>query len=140
MDVSCQCGNINFKTPTLKPLGLYHCHCTECRAQSASAYGTSAIFPAAPLFPLSDELHAKLKVWSRSTDAGGRLNCYFCPECGVRLIHRGKTKDGVEKDTVSIKGGAIKGLDWTVAKHIWTRNAVAPIPEGVMKWAQEPDE
>lgn len=45
MDVSCQCGAVAFKTPLPKPLALYICHCSECRRQTSSAFGTSAIFP-----------------------------------------------------------------------------------------------
>lgn len=45
MDASCQCGSVTFKTPLEKPLALYICHCTECRRQTSSAFGTSAIFP-----------------------------------------------------------------------------------------------
>jgi hypothetical protein len=138
MEVSCQCGNIQFLTPQTKPLSVYFCHCIECRAQSASAFGTSAIFPASPLFPLTDELKSKLKIWTRPTDAGNTLKCYFCPECGSRLIHHGILKDGKERETISIKGGVIKGLDWKGVKHIWCKSAVVPIPEGVEKWDKEP--
>jgi hypothetical protein len=37
MHVSCQCGGISFGTPTQTPLEVYHCHCLECRKQSAPA-------------------------------------------------------------------------------------------------------
>ena len=140
MEVTCQCGAVTFQTPTPKPLELYHCHCLECRAQSASAYGTSAIYPAAPLFPLADGLRAKLKVWSRDADSGNVVDCYFCPECGVRLMHRIRNKAGVERDTVSIKGGVIRGLEWTGAKHIFCTRAVVDIPEEAEKWDGEPME
>jgi len=49
MQASCQCGAIAFKTPLPKPLAVYICHCDECRRQSSSAFGCSAIFPAFPL-------------------------------------------------------------------------------------------
>lgn len=55
MDVSCQCGAISFKTPLPKPLAVYICHCDECRRQSSSAFGCSAIFPKFPL-PCKDML------------------------------------------------------------------------------------
>lgn len=45
MNATCQCGAVNFKTPLEKPLALYICHCHECRRQTGSAFGTSAIFP-----------------------------------------------------------------------------------------------
>jgi hypothetical protein len=55
MDASCQCGRVSFKTPLPKPLALYICHCEECRRQSSSAFGCSAIFPKFPL-PCMEEL------------------------------------------------------------------------------------
>jgi hypothetical protein len=45
MEASCQCGAVSFRTPLPKPLALYICHCSECRRQTSSAFGTSAIFP-----------------------------------------------------------------------------------------------
>jgi hypothetical protein len=45
MEARCQCGEVSFKTPLEKPLALYICHCLECRRQTGSAFGTSAIFP-----------------------------------------------------------------------------------------------
>ena len=49
MDASCQCGAVTFKTPLRHPLTLYICHCAECRRQTSSAFGASAIFPRFPL-------------------------------------------------------------------------------------------
>jgi hypothetical protein len=138
MNVKCQCGNVRFTTSLPKPISVYHCHCTECRKQSASAYGTSAIFPADGLFPLSQDLEAKLGMWTRATDQGNTTDCYFCKVCGVRLFHRIRGKDGRERPTVSIKGGLVEGLEWKNAAHIWTRSAVVPIPPGVESYEREP--
>ena len=35
-----------------------------------------------------------------------------------------------DKNVVSVKGGCLTGLDWSTAIHIWTKNAMVPIPEG----------
>jgi hypothetical protein len=43
-----------------------------------------------------------------------------------------------KRKVVSVKGGCIEGLDWKNAKHIWTKNALVPIPEGVEKYEEEP--
>ncbi|KAI1798729.1 Mss4-like protein [Daldinia bambusicola] len=119
MDARCQCGAVSFKTPLPKPLALYICHCAECRRQTSSAFGTSAIFPR---FPLP---HAEL------------MSCYtyFCRNCGTRLLH---TTPG--KNVVSVKGGCIDGLDWSGAIHIWTKSAMVPIPEGSECYSEEPSE
>ncbi|OAP62755.1 hypothetical protein AYL99_01982 [Fonsecaea erecta] len=45
MEGRCQCGTVRFRTPLEKPIKWYICHCHECRRQSASAFGISAIFP-----------------------------------------------------------------------------------------------
>jgi len=139
LQVVCQCGNVRFTTPFAKPLDVYHCHCLECQKQSASAYGTSAIYPADFLFPLPPELLDHLTLYTRATKTGGTMDCYFCKTCGVRMFHRGTAADGTPKATVSIKGGVIEGLDWSHATHIWTSRAVIPIPPGVPQWKESPE-
>ncbi|KAK4218162.1 glutathione-dependent formaldehyde-activating [Rhypophila decipiens] len=120
MDAQCQCGAVSFKTPSPKPLALYICHCHECRRQTSSAFGASAIFPR---FPLPDA--DLLSCYRRPLANGDTLHCYFCKQCGTRLIH---STPG--KSVVSVKGGCIDGLDWKSAIHIWTKSAMVPIPEG----------
>ncbi|KAI0862241.1 Mss4-like protein [Xylaria cubensis] len=128
LTVRCQCGRVAFTTPTAAPLALWHCHCKECRKQSGSAFGTSAIFPADGMFPLSSEVESKIKKYTRDTDKGDTMDCYFCTECGSRLFHRIVGKDG-PRPTVSIKGGCIEGLDWSGGRHIYVRSAVMKIPD-----------
>ncbi|AEO67527.1 uncharacterized protein THITE_2116411 [Thermothielavioides terrestris NRRL 8126] len=138
MEVACQCGTVRFTTPTPAPLAVYHCQCTECRKQSASAFGTSAVLPARGLFPLPAELATKLAVWTRPSNAGRSVDGYFCHVCGVRVMHRIREADGAERDVVSVKGGLVKGLDWKSGVHIFTRSAVVPVPEGAEAWEAEP--
>ncbi|OQO05933.1 hypothetical protein B0A48_10029 [Cryoendolithus antarcticus] len=138
MDVKCQCGHIAFQTPTATPMTVYHCHCTECRAQSASAFGTSAIFPSKGILPLSDELQSRLKVWTRPGSNGVVIDCYFCERCGCRVMHVDRHEDGRIDETVSIKGGLVRGMSYEGAAHIWTKSAVVTIPDGVERWPGEP--
>ena len=139
MDVKCQCGAVAFKTPTDKPNLLFHCHCNECRKQSGSAFGTSAIFTAEGLVPLSEELEDKFGVWTRPTEQGGMMECYFCKTCGTRVMHRSRDERGSERGTVSIKGGCVEGLSWEGGHHIYTRSAVLPIPEGAKQSEGAPE-
>jgi hypothetical protein len=139
MDVKCQCGAVQFKTTSDKPIALYHCHCLECRKQSASAFGTSAIFTSEGLVPLPEDLEEKLGVYiQHSEETGGMKECYFCKNCGVRVMHRARDKDGSERGTVAIKGGCVEGLDWKGGIHIFTRSAVVPIPEGAQQFEAGP--
>ncbi|KAK0610650.1 Mss4-like protein [Bombardia bombarda] len=139
MNVACQCSDVSFRTVTPEPLAIYHCHCTDCRKATASAFGTSAIFPASDLLSLPPELmQSKLKCWTRPTDSGGSMDCYFCRECGVRVLHQIRNPDGTARPVFVIRGGLIEGLDYSKAKHIFTRSAVVPIPEGAEQYEGRP--
>ncbi|OAQ67720.1 glutathione-dependent formaldehyde-activating enzyme protein [Pochonia chlamydosporia 170] len=135
--VQCQCGAISFHTSRPKPLAVYICHCTECRKQSSSAFGTSAIFPAKGMWPLPEDVQSKLGKWTRTSDKGTTLECYFCKECGVRVLHRPLLPNGTPKPTLTIKGGALEGFSVEGARHIWTKSAVVPVPEG--SWLESPE-
>lgn len=156
MNVRCQCGTVSFKTPSDKPKALYHCHCTQCRKQSASAFGTSAVFTSEGLIPFSEELEEKLEVYNRSSEeqhnkqdpeasggevtdsAGASVDCYFCKKCGVRVMHRRRDANRYEGGVVMIKGGCVEGLDWTGGVHIFTKHAVWPIPEEAEQYEGAP--
>ncbi|KAI0404674.1 Mss4-like protein [Xylaria palmicola] len=129
LTVRCQCGRVSFPAPAPAPLTLYHCHCTECQRQSGSAFGTSAIFAAGQMFPLPPEVEARVGKYTRATDRGETMDCYFCAACGSRLFHRIVGRDGAPRPTVSIKGGCVEGLDWSGGRHIYVRSAVMKIPE-----------
>ena len=130
----CQCGAIRYKL-SHGPLALYVCHCTECRKQSASAFGISFIVPQNALHVMQGEP----KFWSRPTDTGNTLDCAFCPECGSRLWHRRRGTT----DILSIKGGSLdKPVDLGQATHIWTSSMLPGIilPHGAVQFSGEPDE
>ena len=132
MDVSCACGSVRFTTPTSAPLALFHCHCIDCRKQSASAFGTTAAFPFFQLPRNNSITH-----FDQLCDSGRTKRCFFCKGCGSRIMHMRILEEGTPK-TVSIKGGLIEGLDWTGGTHIFCRSAVVPIPEGARRYEAEP--
>ncbi|KAK4197659.1 Mss4-like protein [Triangularia verruculosa] len=129
--LSCECGYITMTTPSRKPSGMAHCHCKSCQKQSGSAFGTSIYYPTDQVFPLPPDLEAKLSVFDHGTDSGNTMRCYFCPKCGVRIMHQGILPDGSWRGVMSFKAGALDewpeqgGLDWKAmqARHIWTRSA-----------------
>lgn len=135
MEGRCQCGLIRFTTPIPTPLKIYICHCTECRHQSSSAFGISAIFPT---FDIPAD---NVGMYSRVTSNNRRLGCYFCKTCGSRLVHK---TDGEE--TLSVKGGCLVDLtkEMMTAKggvvHIWCKSAVVEIPDGAERWEEEPSD
>ena len=130
----CQCGAIRYELSG-GPLQLYACHCTECRKQSASAFGISFIVPLTTLHVTQGQP----KLWSRPTATGHTLDCTFCPECGSRLWHQRRGT----ADILSIKGGSLdEPIDLGQAIHIWTSSMLPGIilPEGSASFPGEPDE
>jgi hypothetical protein len=80
----------------------------------------------------------RLEHWTRMTDSGGTLACFFCPACGSRVWHG----DREQEDEVSIKGGSLdEPVDLTGAIHIWTSRKLSGviIPEGARQYQGEPD-
>jgi hypothetical protein len=129
----CQCGAVRYESAGV-PLALYVCHCRECRRQSASAFGMSLQVPRAG-FRVTRGAPAS---WTRDTDSGRRLRCFFCPRCGSRLWHEPEGGG----DTVTIKAGSLdEPVDVTDAIHIWTSRKLPglAIPEGALQFPREPD-
>ena len=123
----CQCGAIRFEV-TGAPERVYCCHCTECRRQSASAFGISAIYRPDALRLVRGEP----REWSRPAAGGGSLACRFCPDCGSRVWHEGR-------GTISVKGGALDDPP-EPRSHIWVSRKLpwVVLPEGVEIWPEEP--
>ncbi|PTB37916.1 hypothetical protein M441DRAFT_147905 [Trichoderma asperellum CBS 433.97] len=128
--VRCHCGAVSFRVVLPKPLTVDVCHCLECQRQSSSAFGVSAVFPVEGMLPLAEDLQPRVGMWTRKTDSGRTLECYFCKTCGVRLIHRGLLPDGTSSQILTVKGGCMENLSLEAARHIYTRTARVPVPEG----------
>lgn len=129
---SCQCGEITYECRG-EPLGLYVCHCQECQKLSVSAFSLTLLMPRAG-FRL---INGQPKSWSRPTDSGHTLACYFCPRCGSRVWHDARH----EPDTISIKAGSLdEPMDLTNAIHIWTSRCLPGviIPDHAEQWLAEP--
>lgn len=129
---SCQCGSVVFACAET-PLALYACHCTECRKQSASAFGMSYQVPRASL----RLCEGAPKVWQRVADSGNSVDCFFCPDCGSRLWH----ENSGSPETVTVKAGALdEPVDFSTAIHIWTASRLKGmnIPAGARSFEREP--
>ena len=112
---ACQCGAVGYRVEG-RSLALFCCHCSECQAQSGSAFGM-ALWVAPEKVALSG---LPMASWVRDTPSGKRMTCEFCPACGSRLFHRMDSN----RDILSIKPGTLRNhrLPAPVA-HIWTASA-----------------
>ena len=130
----CQCGAVRYEL-TAPPLNVYVCHCSECRAQSSSAFGISVIVALESFHVVK----GKPRFWSRPAAVSGLLDCYFCPECGARLWHQ----DRGATDVVSVKGGSLDhSVDLSDVDHIWTRSKLPGviIPSHARQFREAPDQ
>lgn len=118
-------------------MAIYICHCTECRHQSSSTYGMTALFPS---FDIKEPYPGAVAVYSRP-NPHGRTDGYFCTKCGSRLIHRAVSNAGQPAKTLSVKAGCLDGMTREMmrsAVHIWTKSAVMDIPPEAEQYEEEP--
>ena len=130
----CQCGVRRYRV-NAAPLTLYCCHCTECQAQSSSAFGMSMLVERSAI----EVDWAGLATWTRRTDGGNTLDCHFCPDCGTRLFHVGRESPEI----ISLKAGSLDDHSWfQPAGHIWTDSAQPwfRIPEDAFTTPRDPDD
>lgn len=128
----CQCGKVRYAVSG-EPLQLYACHCTECRRQSGSAFGMSLQVRRGDLAVTRGQPAA----WERGTDAGNRLACWFCPDCGTRLYHENNPSRG----WATVKPGSLDApVDFRAAVHIWTSRALPGVvfPADATTYPEEP--
>ena len=99
LEGSCQCGEVHYQIKG-EPLVLYRCHCTECQKQSGSGFGMS-------MWVRNDDfkiLRGSLKHFHRIADSGGKMECFFCSNCGVRIYHKTLNK---KRDYIVLKPGTL---------------------------------
>jgi hypothetical protein len=132
----CQCGAVRYRLHA-PPLTLYACHCSECRRQSASAFGLSLRVRRQDV-EFSGEMHH----FDRPVASGGVLSGRFCRNCGVRIVHEKVLPGGEPAAEVNIKGGTLDHVALLEpAGHIWTSSRMAgiEIPAGALAFARQPE-
>ncbi len=130
---SCQCGAVRYRIDA-EPIALFACHCSECRKQSGSVHGLSLIVPYGAFSITS----GTPKMWSRPTDQGAEIRCWFCGTCGSRLYHQ---SSGWPEE-ISVKAGSIdQPVDFSKAVPIWTDSALPSVTftEDIRRYPREPD-
>ena len=119
LEGSCQCGEVHYQIKG-EPLVLYRCHCTECQKQSGSRFGMS-------MWVQNDDfeiLRGSLKHFQRIADSGGKMECFLCGNCGVRIFHKTLNK---KQDYIVLKPGTLHNTQalqptadiWLKSKQAW---------------------
>ena len=112
----CQCGAVRYEIRAT-PRMFYLCHCTECQRQTSSAFGESLRCD-----PASLVVTGTMKTARRVSESGNVRLGDFCPDCGVRIVHRSEG----DPDRLNVKAGTLDDACWLKpAGHIWTRSKQA---------------
>lgn len=126
----CQCRAVRY-TIRKPPLAMLRCHCTDCQAQSASAFGLSLYVPFDGVETAGD-----LHEITTTADSGGKLIRQFCPACGTRVFHI-KTPDPAY---LSIKAGSLdQGYGLVPIAELWTQSKlpwVSLVPDAIVHETQ----
>jgi len=103
----CFCGAIRYRAVE-RPIGVTHCHCTQCRRHGGGAFQTWVSFEGGVTFTKGAP-----RVY-RSSDRAERGHC---PTCGTPLIFR--YVDQAPRISVSV--GSLDTPETVVAtRHYWT--------------------
>ena len=78
IDGECLCGAIKYRGQ-IDPGMIAVCHCTDCQANSGSAFGTVAHLTAFEL------IQGTLKIYLKTGSSGKQRTLAFCGDCGTRI-------------------------------------------------------
>jgi len=127
----CQCGQLRYRV-TKMPMTLYCCHCTECQVQASSGFGMSLRIAADGV-----EIEGKYECFTRDAGKASAAEGVFCPNCGTRVVHRGRGADSGS----SIKAGTLDDKTWLhPVGHIWTDSAQQWLKLDGLLYAKQPDD
>jgi len=116
---SCSCGGLTAECLG-EPARIGACHCTQCQRRTGSVFGVAAYFSREQVTLSGDR-----KVYARSSDAGRRIENYFCPECGTTVAWDLELFPGLVAVAAGCFAdphlGAPQRAVWAKYKHDWVQ-------------------
>jgi hypothetical protein len=83
-------------------------------------------------------LQGELAFFERESDSGHKVNCAFCPKCGIRIYHQSERMGGA---ALNIKPGTFDDTSWlTPRAQAWTirKQPWLEIPAGLTVFERQP--
>lgn len=129
MKASCQCGQLQAEVPG-PSTRVVVCHCLACQKRSGSPFGEAAYWPHEQV-----RITGASRQFSRPTDAGGRFEQFFCPDCGTTVFMRGSKNPDVTGVPIGLfdSGHGMQPIRsvWEEHRHPWVQ-----IPAAIQHFAQ----
>ena len=141
----CRCGRAAFVLCE-EPIAFYLCHCTDCQAESGSAFGQSMIVRREAIDSIEGPVHEHTVEWRN----GQRSYVTHCANCLTHLWGRSEEMPQIR----GLNAGSLEatselqpyGNMWARSKRDWVVLAPGPVhdqqPEDplamVRAWAERP--
>lgn len=128
----CLCGSVRYRI-TGAPLGMYHCHCAQCRRANGASFATNVLVQSES-FELTSGEDA---VASYESSPGKRR--HFCSRCGSPLF----SADGATPQLRSIRSGTLDadpGLRPTSHFHVGSKAPWTEILDDLPQQTRGPGE
>lgn len=128
----CHCGAIRYRV-TGEPLGVFHCHCTDCQKITGSAAEAVALYPR----NMFECVKGEPVVYNTMGESGKMLRRNFCGVCGSLLFG---VPEAIEH-VISVMLPSMDDSSWvSEPAHIYVDHAQswAPIPENAVTFPRMP--
>ena len=104
---------------TGEPSMVNVCHCRDCQRRSGVPWTSNAYFPKEYV-----RLEGPNKIYTRTSNAGTRINHHFCPTCGVTVCwirETGALRFGIPVGTFSDPSFPAPTVSfWEEASYAWS--------------------
>ena len=108
------------------------CHCEDCQRRSGVPWSSAAYFPAEAV-----RLDGPNTIYTRTSDAGTRINQHFCPTCGATVCwarETGATRFGIPVGAFTDPSFPAPSLSvWEKRRYAWS-----PAMDNVAHWDTQP--
>ncbi len=124
---TCFCGAVEVEVSG-PPFAQGYCHCTDCRAWSASPVNGFSLWP-------EDRVKVtKGQEYVASYAKMPRSQRTFCTKCGghVMTVH--------PNEFVDVYASVLPGLDFEPVMHVFYQERLMNVPDGLPKYATVPAE
>lgn len=131
----CRCGGVRYAL-SKAPLFVMACHCTDCQAQTSSAFSLGM-----PVEKESFSITGDPAVFTKTADSGNESRAYRCPACAV-WTHT--TTEG-SPDMVVVRPSTLDDAAWVEpVAQIFVRSALPwaklDVPHSYEKELDDPSE
>jgi hypothetical protein len=123
----CLCGAFSVIV-SAEPMVVNVCHCRDCQRRSGVPWTSNAYFPRETV-----RLDGPNKTYTRTSNAGTRINHHFCPTCGVTVCwtrETGATRFGIPVGTFNDPSFPAPSVSlWVPRQNRPMERAVAHLPK-----------